>query len=317
VAQITTAVRLWTISAGLTGAGAVAQLLWGDVIPGATPSWGRMTGFTPHMTDLGGITCLALPPALWLIARTKDWGIQRLAGLATVAAIAAGLVLSGSVGSMLAAAVGVFVWLALGGARLRSIAVVAVLAGVVAVPALANLARIGGVSPATRLEQVIESEGEEGSLWSRLEAYQVAWETIGRSPYVGAGLDDKSSRVDVMGLELLPDGVAIFNRHQVHNLLLGSWYGAGLLGVLGVLAILVGILRAGIASFARAGDEEERLLAAALVASFAGFVVFAQGTVVLYQRYGWIGSALLIAVWAQQSRRLQAAAAAGAIQREP
>ena len=128
-------------------------------------------------------------------------------------------------------------------------------------------------------------------------------DVIGRNPYVGVGLDDKSSRVDVLGLELLSDGTTIFNRHQVHNLLLGSWYGAGLLGLLGIIAILMATLQVGILLVLRAANQDERLLAASLLASFAGFVVFAQGTVVLYQRYGWIGSALLLAVWVQQTRR--------------
>jgi O-antigen ligase len=262
-----------------------------------------MTGFTPHMTDLGGITSLALAPALWLATRARGWGVERLVALATVVFIGAGLVLSGSVGSMLAAGAAVFVWLACSAIRFRSLAIVVVLTGLVALSSLLVLEQVGGISPATRLQRVVEAEGEEGSLWSRLDAYQAAWEVIGRNPYVGVGLDDKSSRVDVMGLELLSDGSVIYTRHQVHNLLLGSWHGAGLLGVLGVLAILLGTLYIGIASLLRATSEEERLLAAALLASFAGFVVFAQGTVVLYQRYGWIGSALLIVLWVQQNRR--------------
>jgi O-antigen ligase len=305
LAQVDVAVRLWTISAGITGAGAVAQLVWGDVIPGATPSWGRMTGFTPHMTDLGGTTCLALVPALWVATRTRTWGMQRLVALATVAFIGAGLILSGSIGSMLAAAVAVFVWLALGAGQLRAIVIAVALAGIIAIPSLAVLEQLGGISPATRLQQVVVSEGEEGSLWSRLQAYQAAWDVIGRNPYVGAGLDDQSSRVDVLGLELLSDGNVIFNRHQVHNVFLGAWYGAGLLGLIGVIAILIGTVQAGFLSVVRAVSDDERLLAAALLASFAGFVVFAQGTVVLYQRYGWIGSALILAIWAQQVRRLR------------
>ena len=53
--HIKTSIILWTISAALSGSGALVQLIWGDVIPGTTPVWGRMTGFTEHVNDLGGV----------------------------------------------------------------------------------------------------------------------------------------------------------------------------------------------------------------------------------------------------------------------
>lgn len=309
VAHVMTAVRLWTLSAAITGAGAIAQLTWGDVIPGTTPSWGRMTGFTTHMNDLGAITSLALVPALYLATQSRNtFGYQKFVSLATILLIGAGLVLSGSVGSFLAAMAAVVLWLAVGAVRLRTILIAGVVISAGLMLGLGIVEQAGGSSPLTRVQRVVESRGEEGSLWSRLEGYQAAWDGITRDPFIGAGLDDESSRTDVRGLELQPDGNAVYARHQVHNVLLGSWYGAGLLGLLGVLAILVAILRAGVLTVNHARSRKERFLAASLLASYVGFLVFAMGAVVLYQRYGWIAAVLVLAVWSQQTRRLEVTA---------
>lgn len=301
--QVATAVRLWTVSAAITGGGAVAQVMWGDVIPSTSPTWGRMTGFTPHANELGGVTALALVPALWAAAQPHSSGPRRVASLVVVGFIGTGLILSGSVGSFLAAAVAIGLWLALGAIRLRTIGVVAVAAGISVMLGVGILEQAGITSPLDRVERVTESQGEEGSLWSRLDGYGAAWEVITRNPVIGVGLDDESSRTNVIGLELRTDGTAVYARHQVHNMLLGTWYAAGLLGLLGVLAILVSVLRAGVLTVLRANSQDERFLAASLLANYGGFVVFALSTVALYQRYGWIGAVLLLALWAQQSRR--------------
>lgn len=304
-AQVKTTVRLWTVSAAITGAGAVAQLIWGDVIPGTSPNWGRMTGFTPHMNELGGITALALVPALWLVVQANASLLNRVASLVVVGFITVGLFLSGSVGGFLVAAVAVAFWLALGAIRLRTIVIVAGIAAIVAVAGidLGIVEQAASVSPLERLERVTTVDGEEGTLQARLETYIAAWDSISRSPLVGVGLDDESSRTDVIGLEFLTDGTVIYNQHQVHNYLLGVWYGAGLLAALGALAILVAMVRAGIMALRGARSPAERALTAALLASYVGFLVLTLGTVTLYQRWEWFGSVLLLAVWTQQTRR--------------
>ena len=302
-AHLTTAVRLWTLSAAITGAGAVAQLMWGDVIPGTTPSWGRMTGFTPHMNELGGATAIAFAPALWAVTQPSRSPVVRMLSLIALGFIGAGLVLSGSVGSLGAAVLAAGVWLALSTIRLRTILLGGVAGIALAGLGLSMIEQTGGISPLTRLERVTANEGAEGSLWYRIDGYQVAWEVIGAQPFIGVGLDDESSRTSVVGLELMTDGTTVYAGYQVHNVLIGAWYTAGLLGMLGVLAILAGVGRVCVVVTKRARGPDERGLMIALVAGYAGFFVFALTTVVLYQRYAWIVAVFLLAAWAQITRR--------------
>ena len=56
--HILTAIFFWSFSAALNGLGAVAQVI-GIEIPGAETHWGRMTGFTGHVNDLGGVEGIA------------------------------------------------------------------------------------------------------------------------------------------------------------------------------------------------------------------------------------------------------------------
>ncbi|MDX1411787.1 MAG: hypothetical protein R3351_06490, partial [Nitrospirales bacterium] len=64
--DIQKAMVFWCISAGVTSAAAAAQMIWGDIIPGTSPNWGRMTGMAEHVNDLGVITSITLVPALYL-----------------------------------------------------------------------------------------------------------------------------------------------------------------------------------------------------------------------------------------------------------
>ena len=108
--DIEKAMYLWCISAGVTSAAAAAQMIWGDIIPGTSPNWGRMTGFAEHVNDLGIITSVTLIPALYLATGdgNRPWikfGFWFLACL-----IVGGLVWSGSISGLLAAVTGLLIW---------------------------------------------------------------------------------------------------------------------------------------------------------------------------------------------------------------
>ena len=97
----------WSLTGALAGVGAIAQATLGDVIPGTAISWGRMTGFTQHVNDLGGVCAIAVPLAAGLLVgalRDRHRSALPLGGLLALNLV--GVALSGSVGGSLAALIG-------------------------------------------------------------------------------------------------------------------------------------------------------------------------------------------------------------------
>ena len=287
----------WVVSVALSASGAVAQFFFGDVIPGGQIAWGRMTGFTEHFTHLGGLVAIAFVPAL-MFAVDGRGRAQRLTGLACIALLAAGLLLSGSVGGMAATLVGTLLWLFLRGVTRRTV----VILGAATVCGLVLMSATGTTespSPIERVLRVTSSElpaSEGGTLYSRLDVYGEAWERVQHHPLIGVGLDEGSNEKALGPL-------------LVHNVFLGPWFGAGILGLLGVVMLVVGLLKVG-ADLLRRTTGRDRSLVAALVSGEVAFLVFAMGEPILYVRYGWFPAAILVALSVQE-RRLGAGAHAG------
>ena len=139
-AHITRAIGFWVASAAICGAGAIVQLVAGDIIPNASIDGGRATGFTSHPNDLGGLTAIAFVPALMLASRARASAVSRGWSYVSLLLIAAGLMLSGSVGALIAAAAAVVVWLGLQRTSVHALLALATLAAcVVAVTALQSV----------------------------------------------------------------------------------------------------------------------------------------------------------------------------------
>lgn len=282
----------WIASAAVSSSGAIAQFLYGDVIPGGTVAFGRMTGFTEHFNVLGGLAATSIVPAL-MFSVDGSRRLYRVIGTASTALIGAGLLLSGSVGGMLAATIGALFWLTVRGITTRTFVNLAalVLAGLVLMSATGST---NSPDPLQRIRKVTSAEelatGRGGTVYARVGGYQEAWDRITRNPLVGIGLDEPSS-VKVLGPEL------------VHNMLIMPWFGAGILGLLGIVLIIVGALVTGV-QVVRSAPLELRSLATALLASVVTFVIFGMGEPILFVRYGWFPVMLLIALRAQQRRRL-------------
>jgi O-antigen ligase len=291
------AVLAWVVSAALSASGAVAQFFFGDVVPGGQIAWGRMTGFTEHFTHLGGLVAIAFVPAL-MFAVDGSGRAQRIAGAASIPLLGAGLLLSGSVGGMGAAIVATILWLFLRGVTRRTV----VILGAATVCGLVLMSATGTTdspSPMERILRVTSTElpaSEGGTLYSRLDVYGEAWDRIQHHPLIGVGLDEGSNEKALGPL-------------LVHNVFLGPWFGAGILGLLGVVMLVVGLLKVG-GDLLRRTTGHERSLVAALFSGVVAFLVFAMGEPILYVRYGWFPAAILVAVSAQQ-RRLAADARAG------
>jgi O-antigen/teichoic acid export membrane protein/O-antigen ligase len=289
------AIALWVTSAAICGAGAVAQLLAGDVIPNTDPIYGRSTGFTAQPNDLGGLCAIAFVPAVMLTVRQGLSLSRRLLAYLVLLMVLAGVVLSGSVGAMIAALVAVFVWFALQPSSRRSLLPFFVM--VAAVLALTMVQSIrGDPTPLARFHHVTETvpgDAGAGSLESRTATYRVAATAIERDPFIGVGLDLVSVTK--------PFGVVSYE-YDVHNLVIGTWYKAGLLGLIGILMAVFAVLRVGWTAILDSRTDSEGAVVAALLSSFVAFVVFAMGAPVLFSRFGWIPAALLLALRAVQLR---------------
>jgi O-antigen/teichoic acid export membrane protein len=295
--HVTRALTLWVASAAICGGAGVLQLFLGHVLPLAgTVQFGRATGFTTQPNELGGLTAVALVPAIMLAVRRGIGGPQRLVSYLLLSLVGAGLILSGSVGALFAAAAATFIWLAFQRTSMESILVFSAIGlcvlGVVTVQALR-----GAPTPLERFDKVTSSSSTNegvGTLDSRIATYRVAAAEIKEHPFVGVGLDLVSVTK--------PFGIVSYE-FDVHNLVLGIWYKAGLFGLVGILFALFAVFRTGWIATLQAPSEAEQMLAVALLSSVVAFVVFAMSEPVLFTRYGWISAAMLLALRGVQQRR--------------
>jgi O-antigen ligase len=293
------ATTLWLLSAALTGAAGVLQLVASDAIPGTAPVFGRSTGFTGQPNELGGITAIAFIPAVTMATRAGLSGAQRVGSLFVLVLITGGLIASGSVGALFAVGAATFIWFALQRPSLRAWFVFAGIA--TAVIGFTTVQQLRGApTPVDRLNHVTSSSATasatpgSGSLESRISIYRVAASRIADDPFVGVGLDLVSTTK--------PFGIVSYE-YDVHNLVIGTWYKAGLLGLVGMLVALLAIFRAGWVALAGSRSEDEYREVAGLMSAVVAFVVFSMSEPILFARYGWVPSALILAFRAVQERR--------------
>jgi O-antigen ligase len=285
--HVNTAITLWVISAAVSGFGAILQLFFGDVIPGTSPEWGRMTGFTQHMNDLGGVTAVALIPALMVALRPKRRLPVRLIGYVPFLLVFTGLILSGSVGGLIAAGVATFLWFCWSRMSVRTVAVLVVIA-IGAGVLFSQRAASESLTPLERISRVTDSEGSTGAtLWSRVDTYRTALQRVEQNPLIGVGLDKQSSTI---------------GGYEPHNLVIGTWFKSGIIGLAGMLLIIFVIGRAGWLALRDARVSEDKMTAVAVLCAFAAFVAFSMSAPILYTRYGWISAALLLALSVVETR---------------
>lgn len=289
--QVVTAVTLWGLSAALDGVGALGQLA-GVHWLGLTAASGRMTGFTEHPNDLGGVCAMALVPALMVTTRPAAGRLARGLGWPVVALIAAGLTLSGSVSSMAAAAVATLLWMS--SPAVGAASRVAVAAAVIAVMGVAVIGGGRVSSPLQRLSQIGNAASANGgSLQDRLSIAAQAWPRIKQDPFVGTGLDTADS-----GLLIISHGGT--GAYQIHGLPLAAWYQTGVIGMLGLLGVLAALVATAWRSMRSALDTDEFVIGLALLASVLTFIIFAMTQPMVFQQYGWI-SAVFAVAWSRRT----------------
>lgn len=286
--QVRNAVFAWVLSVAICGAGAVAQFLIGNVIPGGEIAYGRVTGFTTQFNNLGGLTAVAFVPGLMVAVSAR--GRMRIVAYAACTLIGAGLLLSGSLGGLLAAAVSTAVWIVAGRRSPKTLIILATLvAG--ALLLMGTQGTTNSPSPIERLTRATRSDAPPqtgGTLYTRVDLDRAAWNHISKQPFVGVGLDLESSAQRI--------------GFQVHNIVLNPWFTAGIFGVTGILVLVGALMRAGLKVVQQAQGPNDHALAVALFASFVAFAVFGMGEPILFVRYGWAPAAFLLALRAQHLR---------------
>lgn len=288
--RLSFACTVFAVGAAICGLGTLVQVRLGPgAIPGADVTTAdRYSGFTGHVSDTGGITALAVVVGMAGLG-TGTSKKTKLLSLAIIAGGLMGLVLSGSVSGMMAAAAGLLVIILLRGLGFGRFLVV------MAASALALFAAnevIAGtqhaLDPVERFNQALGLSGsmDEGlnTTASRLETDRLGWESFLQHPFSGVGLDASSSIVEPMG------------NLAVHNFLIGALHQGGLIFGLGVLAAAFGLVVAGLRALSRNNLSVRTL---SMAASAVAFSITAPS---FFNRYFWIPLAFLAAQAALESR---------------
>lgn len=292
--QVNLATQLWVASIALSGAAAVAQLAWGStVIPGAAAGFGgRVTGLAPDVNALGGMCAVALVPALSLMDVPGEGLVRQLWHALVLALVCAGLLLSGSIGGLVAAVVAVAVWVLLGGAGRRSLATLAVIAAG-GILASGWAAVLGLPLPIDRIGAVLAPAGDpRASLYGRFEGFDLAWRQITTSPIIGVGFDPANS--------------VSFPGGAVHNVLIGTWFQGGLVALVGLVLLGGGAFSLARRAWTFSSTVKMQRLSVALFAAFAGAATYTMSSPTLFEHYAWVPVFVTVALVNVQRRRQDA-----------
>jgi len=288
--DIYTAIFLWSISVAFTSAGAIAQLVWGDIIPGVSPAAGRMTGFTEHVNDLGGVACVVLIPALALASHGAMGIFRKYCLYIFTLLITAGLILSVSISGFMAALMSFFIWGIISRTPIKKIAMFLIICSA-ALLILSFSIKHGGISVLDRLTDFADQKLYYETSATRLEVYRLAWKSILKNPLVGVGTGPYAGMTEV--------------GESVHNVIILSWYESGIFGLLGILIILGSLIIIGINVIRFSYSKDERLLSISLFASYIAFLVIGMVQPIYFKRFGWISAALIVALYAKHRRSLK------------
>ncbi|WP_337050347.1 O-antigen ligase family protein [Priestia megaterium] len=271
---------LWLCSVAFNGFIAMLQLRID--VPLTINHYGRMSSFTGHVSDLGGMSSVAWVPALVMATTSK--GKKSIFFYIVLILIGLGAMLSGSVSGMITIFVGTFIWLLLSRLNFKFLFIITVLIAAISIVISVQTEK-GYVTPLSRFESTTSMDANDSTstMLSRFETYKSAWNQIERNPFVGVGYDGKSNKTDT--------------GFPVHNLYLAAWYEGGIFALVGILIITGTILYLGIQSMRKAPSKLHYNLSLALFISFICSIVFGMTSPVLYQRYVWIPAALILPLY--------------------
>ena len=300
--HVETAIRLWILSVAVSGLAAVAQVILGQGVftaftsnegPEFTVFIGRQIGFALHPDDLGGCAAIAVAPAL-VYASSSVWGARaRFSSIVMLSLVMACIALSVSITGSFVALLALTMLTISGHLKLRQVAGLSVALALASL-SLVAINQLGLSSVVTPLDRVIQAVGladpRQATGLSRLSLVAAAWDQIIRSPITGVGLD-------------LASNTAALGSTAVHSMFLLVWLGAGALGFVGLMMMLVSILNTFIVVYRRASEAAGRTLVMGLGIGFFSFLLYAAVNPVLFPRFGWLPAAFLLALNALGLRR--------------
>ncbi|BEP12757.1 hypothetical protein acdb102_10680 [Acidothermaceae bacterium B102] len=299
---LTRAAQWWVAGAAVCAAGTLLQARFGaGIIPGAAvTSSGRFSGLTQTVSDTGGITAVAIAFCLGGLTaratRSQRWFTMACLGLSGI-----GLLLSGSVSGLLAAAcAGIFLLVRRGVSIRRLVAMAVVALVVLQVVGTIQHKTTGALTPWQRVEQATGfaryTSAQQGldTSQSRLETDRAGIRGYLAHPLVGAGLDTASGVVDQR------------DQFQVHNMLIGAAYQGGTFLVMGLMLPIGMAMRRGWRT------ARSSALATQLYAALVATIVFALTAPSDYNRYFWIPVALVLASFDVARRATDQSAAVAA-----
>lgn len=287
------AVGAFATGAAASGLVAIVQVLRPTLFPDMRYQYGRALALTYHSVDAGAILALACVFGTGMLLYRQE---HRLVTAALALASGVGLVLTGSVSSMLAAVVGGAVIILRRGLRMKTLGAVALALGAVYLGALVAQAVYGGtferISPAARVRSVLGiGPNASRTVSERNKSIAAGLSEIRQSPLIGHGLDESST--------------VVYDALPPHNLLVLAWYGGGLPFVAGI-ALAVGVaVRAG---WRRATDDPTREI---LFGGTIAMVVFAMTGPILFHRHVWLPLVLLTAHTSRARRARSGASPVG------
>jgi O-antigen ligase len=280
--HIKSSIILWTSSAALSGLGSIMQLFWKDIIPGVSPLSSRMTGLTEHMNDLGGLTSIALIPAIMMSMQLPKKSYLFIYSCVCTILIAGGLVLSVSMTGMVAVITSLILWIILSRVAMKKIYITSFSAVLFFVFILIQN-HYEGFTIVSRINDISDKGIYLFTLQTRLDTYSVAWESIRDNPFFGVGLG--------------PDSGLTKTGYVVHNIFLANWYECGLFGLIGILLIVGTIALEAFKWIKTTVNNQDKQLGNALLSSYIAFLVMGIAQPIYFKRFGWISAALLLALY--------------------
>lgn len=285
--QIKTSIVLWISSSAISSFGALIQLILSIINHGTIFAWGRMNGLTEHVNNLGGLTAVAMIPAIMILRFFSKNIFNLIFNIACCFFIAGGLLLSVSMSGIVAMIVSLLIWIAISRSYLKNTLSVFMIALLLfgAIYIQCNYQNINVIS---RLYDINEQGFYLYTIESRLETYSAAWNVIKAKPLIGVGLG--------------PDVGLTKTGYMVHNIFLLNWYESGLLGLIGMIIFITSIILLSFKGIKNPKNKEEETIGAALFSSFIGFMIIGLAQPIYYERYGWISAALLISLYSNYKR---------------
>ncbi|EXX91455.1 hypothetical protein BG53_11520 [Paenibacillus darwinianus] len=281
--HVRTAVWMWVLSIAVNGLVAILSTKFS--IPYTSSTWGRQAAFADHVNDLGGSSAIAWVPALYLATQYKWKGIKKVLSFLPLILVGMGAVLSGTVSGFIVIFAGTLVWLFVVGLNKRLLLITAI--GAIGLALLIGYQVQNGLpTPFERLELTTSSSNQDSSFQSRVQTYQEAWQYIQNQPFIGVGFDAASKTTE--------------SGFEPHNILVGVFFKGGIIALIGIIIIIVSFFLIGVSLLRSSADKKSYLLNLSLFVSYLSSVLFSMTSPALYQRYIWVPTALLVALYLQQ-----------------